>query len=167
MIHNIEFIVLVPLAALGMVYGYACAEGKREAKYFHLKEKREDLSPRESEIINSNKDHFLYTIQRIIFFAGITGFYFELFPWYKCLMMTICLAVTFPLFHDGWYYVTRDNLDPTIYMKRFTDQSTTSNAVEDKSLSPFATFERRMIMAIIGASGIVAIIMTELVSLIK
>ena len=43
-------------------------------------------------------------------------------------LITICLGLVFPFFHNGFYYKTRNQIDPSKYKLGFRDMSTTSIA---------------------------------------
>jgi hypothetical protein len=44
------------------------------------------------------------------------------------LLITICLGMIFPFFHNGFYYKTRNNIDHNVYPLGFRDMSKTSIA---------------------------------------
>ena len=50
----------------------------------------------------------------------------------------------FPFWHDGFYYMYRNNINPETYPKRFFDNTTTSNALQNYN------FTNRTIMFIVG-----------------
>lgn len=50
------------------------------------------------------------------------------YSWYS-IGYLLSLLLMFPYFHDGQYYCTRNDLNSTIYPKRWRDSSTTSQAI--------------------------------------
>ena len=78
------------------------------------------------------------------------GFKFKdlhsLFFW---LLIMICLGLSFPFFHNGFYYQTRNKIDSTKYPLGFIDMSTTSIAIIN------FTFIIRLLMLILGIVGII------------
>jgi len=108
---------------------YAIYEGKREAYYYQLLAvfgvKRPNI-------------HWLYALQRGLFLIVIgLGT--------SSIITPITLALIFPFFHDGFYYMKYNDLLPTAYKKRFIDQSTTSTAVMEFN------WKWRCVMFILGA----------------
>lgn len=70
----------------------------------------------------------------------------NLFFW---LLIMICLGLSFPFFHNGFYYQTRNKIDSTKYPLGFIDMSTTSIAIIN------FTFIIRLLMLILGIVGII------------
>lgn len=100
---------------------FAIYEGKREAFYFSCK-----IKTTQTFIIN---EHVMFTIQRIFVVSmAILACHVD---WLNCILILFSLALCFPFFHDGMYYITRHKLDG-IYVKGWFDQSTTSTANSDK-----------------------------------
>lgn len=57
---------------------------------------------------------------------------------------TIALGLILPLFHNGFYYMERNNINPSVYPLRFKDMSTSS-------IAPINfTYNLRLVMAILG-----------------
>jgi hypothetical protein len=48
----------------------------------------------------------------------------------------LCMALSSPFWHDGFYYSKRNDLDRNMYKKRFFDQSTSSTALLTKFCTP-------------------------------
>ena len=114
---------------------FSVYEGKREAWYFHEKYK------------STHDIHYYFTIQRIsvgvAFLVALTS---TEISWYNLLdvvLTSIMLISIFPFWHDGYYYLERNNLNPTIYQKRFKDYNN-SSAVFD------FTWNERKVMFIVG-----------------
>jgi hypothetical protein len=69
----------------------------------------------------------------------------NLWIWFPVL---VCLGMIFPFFHNGFYYKTRNQIDPTKYPLGFRDMSQTS-------IAPINfTFLFRTILLILGLSGL-------------
>lgn len=97
---------------------FSICEGKREAWYFHEKYK------------STHDIHYYFSIQRIsagiAFLVALTSLEIS---WYNLLdvcLTSIMLISIFPFWHDGYYYLERNNLNPTIYKKRFKDFNNSS-----------------------------------------
>ena len=104
---------------------FAIYEGQREALYFSYKMKATLQIQRSLK----RDEHVMFTIQRSVVAAiASIASYTTLFD---CALFIISMAFSFPFFHDGMYYVTRERLDG-IYKKGWFDQSTTSTAKSDK-----------------------------------
>jgi hypothetical protein len=69
----------------------------------------------------------------------------------KWFLIIICFGLVFPFFHNGFYYKTRNEIDPTKYTLGFKDMSTTSIANVN------FTFLIRTIMLVIGLLGLILI----------
>jgi hypothetical protein len=111
-------------------YWYSANVGKYCAKDFKFK----DLHP-----------HYFWmrSIVGSVFAVIMSGgFYFKWFP------ITICIGMIFPFFHNGFYYKTRNEIDPTKYELGFRDMSTTSIAKVN------FTFGLRTILMIGGIIGL-------------
>lgn len=95
---------------------FSIYEGKREAWYFHEKYKSN----------KSTKDiHYYFTIQRIsvglVFLLSLISIEFTWINLFNSLLAVIMLIAMFPFWHDGYYYLERNNLNSSIYKKRFKD----------------------------------------------
>lgn len=109
---------------------YSCLEGFREGLYFHYKTGGNLIPVKLNE-------HIEFAVQRgiVLFIIGYSS------NW----IYAIGLALIFPFFHDGIYYLTRNKLNNTIYLKGFLDNpSNISTAVMDFNLIT------RSLMFIIG-----------------
>jgi len=111
---------------------YSAFEGEREAYYY-------DLYPTKHPNI-----HWIYFLQR-----GIVLVIIGWFMW--SILLPLSLAFMFPLLHDGFYYMKRNDLNKNLYPKRFRESSTTSEALMEFS------YKERVVLAI--ASVITLIIM--------
>jgi hypothetical protein len=66
-------------------------------------------------------EHFSYVIIRIMFAAALFNS--------VNIILHIGLVFLTPFFHDGFYYMFRNSMDPEIYKKGFKDSSKTTTAV--------------------------------------
>ena len=64
------------------------------------------------------------------------------------LLYTMCLGMILPFFHNGFYYHTRNKIDPTVYPLGFKDMSKTSIANVN------FTFSVRTALMVIGVTGL-------------
>ena len=69
------------------------------------------------------------------------------------LLPVLCYIMAFPCLHDGIYYWQRNKLNPSIYPKKFLDQSTTSTARWTKYFTPVV----RTLLAISGVACLISI----------
>lgn len=106
---------------------YASVDGTRDAFYYHLSGFLYKKMP---------NIHWLYVIQRGLF-AIILFFLTNFF-------VLIFFILSFSLFHNGFYYYTRNKLNDKVYPKRFIDTSTTSKAIIEFS------FKERLLLFIFG-----------------
>jgi hypothetical protein len=97
---------------LGLWSAYAELEGSREGYLYDA-------------ITRSNKKyvniHWIFFLQRG-FVLLIIGALLHTF------VLPIALALIFPYFHDGAYYCQRNDIESSVYPKRWKDSSTTSTA---------------------------------------
>lgn len=104
---------------------FSILEGRREAFYFSYKMKASITLQKGLK----TDEHVMFTIQRALVFAlAATACYSNLL---NTSLILFSLMLSFPFFHDGMYYFTRNRLDG-IYSKKWFDQSTTSTAKSDK-----------------------------------
>tara|TARA_R110000868_G_scaffold203969_8_gene451963 strand:- start:3026 stop:3466 length:441 start_codon:yes stop_codon:yes gene_type:complete len=111
---------------------YSAFEGWREAIYWHVKggSRYYDWFPKVEE-------HVIFTIQRaIVIIMGSILLFFTGMTWYWCVASIIGYALTFSFIHNGAMYLTRNNLDNTVYPKRWMAQSTSSVAKTTKFMTP-------------------------------
>lgn len=113
---------------------YSCLEGFREALYY-------DLAVKEGNGVREL--HKIYTIQRSMVIIPIVALSFRIDGFYS-LFYFAALVLSFSYFHDGTYYVTRNDLDHTVYPKRWMDESTTSTAKIELS------YEQRFSLFVLG-----------------
>lgn len=99
---------------------YSLFEGIREGFYFHNRAN----SARQDNF----EIHPLFFIQRSIVLILIFVPINIQFGMYNSLLFILVQIFTFSFFHDGIYYVTRNNLDKKLYAKRWFDSSKTSTA---------------------------------------
>ena len=98
---------------------WAALEGRREADYFHFRWK--------DPMTRVEDEHRRFTIQRsIVAILAIVAC--TLFTGFWGLLGFIPLPMVFSFFHNGYYYVRRNQLDDSIYQKGWWDQSTTTTA---------------------------------------
>lgn len=114
---------------------FSIYEGKREAWYFHERYKMvHDI-------------HFYFSIQRIsvgfAFLIALTGLEISWLNLLDLALTSTMMITMFVFLHDGYYYQERNNLNPTIYKKRFKDYND-SSAIFD------FTWNERKIMLIVG-----------------
>ena len=123
-------------AVTALFSAYAALEGRREADYFHFRWK--------DPMTKVDDEHFMFSVQRSIV-AILAAFASTLVfgPW--GLLGFVPLPLVFSFFHNGYYYVRRNQLDPEIYQKGWWDQSTTTTA--KVSFGPIP----RTSLAVIGA----------------
>ena len=137
-------ILTIKLLILALFICYSIIEGMREGIYYHYKIKtfHTDLG-----------EHNLFTVQRSIVGLFILGIFtymnnnfvhgcFEILP----------LVFMFPYFHDGAYYMVRNDADNKIYKKRWKDDSSTSTAVLE------IKYPYRLVAFIFGLISFVALI---------
>lgn len=120
MVYSIISIILWTL--------YSIIEGRREAYYYQLI----ITTPLKRQNI-----HYLYFLQRgiALILIGIAN---------NSILLPLSLAFIFPFIHDGFYYMTYNDLDNKTYKKRFIDSSTTSTAILEFS------FMERLVVFIAG-----------------
>lgn len=107
---------------LGLLF--ASIEGVREAFYYYV---QKDVK---------RNIHWIYYLQRTLFtilFYSLTNFF-----------ILACFVLSFSFMHDGFYYVTRNKLDPSVYARKFIDSSTTSTAIMEFN------FTERTIFLVLG-----------------
>jgi len=120
---------------------WAALEGRREADYFHFRWK--------DPMTRVEDEHLMFTIQRSIV-AILATVACTLFTGLWGLLGFIPLPLVFSFFHNGYYYVRRNQLDDSIYQKGWWDQSTTTTA--KVSFGPVA----RTALAAIGVALAIA-----------
>lgn len=92
---------------------YSLMEGAREARYF-------DANPKLPKI----NIYIFFIVQRLV----VLGIIILATNW----LLAVPLILMFPFFHDGMYYLMRNELNNSVYPKRFWDNpSRTSTAVMD------------------------------------
>lgn len=119
-------------------FTYFYFEGKREAYYFHFKNKVET---------NYLSEHKMFLTQRILVFLMATCLNYFVINYY--ILYSLGLLLCFSFIHNGTYYYFRNKLDPGIYHLQFKANSTTSNAVMEFD------YETRLFMFMIGLTLIV------------
>jgi len=130
------------LIILALFIAYAAFEGWREGIYWHIKigSRYYDWKPKVEE-------HVIFTIQRaIVIIMGCSLLFFTGMAWYWCVASLIGLALCFSFMHNGAMYLTRNELDNTLYPKRWMAQSTSSVAKTTKFMTPVS----RTIQFILG-----------------
>jgi len=107
---------------------YMSIEGWREGMYFHYLDKSGG---------KCTYEHDLWTVQR-----SIVGIFFVLLSLfcvshlYQSVIFGFTMILASSFFHDGFYYVSRHELNNFKYPKGFFDQSTTSTAMLTKYCTP-------------------------------
>lgn len=130
------------LLIMVLFIAYSAMEGWREAIYWHVKggSRYYDWFPKVEE-------HVLFTIQRAItIIMGSILLFFTGLHWCLCITSMVGYALTFTFIHNGIMYLTRNELDPTVYHKRFWEQSTSSVAKTTKFMTPVS----RTIQFVVG-----------------
>lgn len=132
-------LTLIKFCVLGAVIVYSIYEGQREALYYHLK----NVSGK----LQGIDEHPIFLAQRVTF--GIPVFILFVLisqDYWVAALKCVTLSMMFPFFHDGSYYLHRNNLDKELYKSRFWSMSYTSTAVTTFLLTPL----NRTILFIIG-----------------
>lgn len=125
-------------------------EGKREAQYFHYKWSL----PNPTKI---KDEHPYFTLQRglyVITSSLLCGFVFD---WWIGILTFISISLSFSFFHNGSYYLRRNQMNNEIYPLKWKDESTTTTA--KISLN----YKKRLILLIVG---IIISITTDLFSML-
>ena len=117
--------MVVLITTILLFYIYSCLEGIREGYFWHYYFK--------TSIHNKTNMHTLWTLQRTIVWFMFSVFILVYNQTWVCF---IVLPASFPFWHDGCYYATRNNLDGC-YPKGFWDFSKTSTAWFTKFSTPF------------------------------
>lgn len=135
-------ILIIILSVLWIVF--ASIDGFVQAHYY-------DLFPSEKKHRNL---HPYFVIQRLIV-LGLMAYEMQFnFSVWETIIFTFALIFIFSFFHNGFYYLTRNKLNPAIYKKKFFDDSDTSKAVFELG------FGYRTAMAVIGSLFITGIILS-------
>lgn len=95
-------------------------EGRREAQYFHYKW---SLSNPTTVI----DEHFEFTLQRFFYVLFSSSTSYLLFG-YLGIISFLTISLTFPFFHDGSYYLRRNQLNNKIFSLKWKDSSNTTTA---------------------------------------
>jgi hypothetical protein len=111
-------------------------EGRREAQYFHYKWSLPNPTTVKDE-------HFEFTLQRFFYVLFSTSTAYLLFG-YLGIISFLTISLTFPFFHDGSYYLRRNQLNDNIFKLKWKDSSDTTTA----KLS--LNYKNRNILFIIG-----------------
>jgi hypothetical protein len=100
---------------------WAFLEGRREAQYFHYK--WSNPNP-----IKVRDEHLEFTVQRSLYVIGWSLLSSFVYNWWVGLLTFITIGLCFSFFHNGSYYLRRNDLNPTIYKLRWKSQSETTTA---------------------------------------
>ena len=100
---------------------WAFLEGRREAQYFHYK--WTNPNP-----IKVRDEHLEFTIQRSLYVIGWSLLSVFIFNWWFGLLSFISIGLCFSFFHNGSYYLRRNDLNPDIYKLRWKAESYTTTA---------------------------------------
>lgn len=106
-------------------------EGWREALYWHIKHGSHFTSWKPKM-----EEHKTFMILRgIVILMGSSLLFFSM-TWYWVLASMLGYALVFTFMHNGTMYMTRNNIDNTVYEKRWMAQSTSSTAKTTKFMTP-------------------------------
>jgi hypothetical protein len=100
---------------------WATLEGRREAQYFHYKFSQPNPTTVRDE-------HLEFTLQRGLFALSTTIPLWLTAGWLTAIAYILCVMLSFPFFHDGMYYLRRNQLDNSIYQKCWMDSSSSTTA---------------------------------------
>jgi len=100
---------------------YASIDGYLQAYYYAL-------YPSEKKHRNL---HPIYVVQRGIMLAAISFGIYWAADGLEWLILAFNCVFAFSFFHNGFYYVTRNDLNKADYPKRFWDHSGTSTAITE------------------------------------
>lgn len=107
---------------------FSALEGQREAMYWRILGMTS---------VTPSIEHKLWTCTRMTIVAMIAlGATTQNNNIFSLMIYILCLVLSFPFIHDGFYYLARHKLDNSIYPKGFWDQSTTSTAFLTKFNTP-------------------------------
>lgn len=121
---------------------FASIDGFVQAHYY-------DLYPSEKKHHNL---HPYFVIQRLIVLGLMTYEVYVNFPIWETIIFTFALIFVFSFFHNGFYYLTRNKLNPEIYKKKFFDDSDTSKAIFELGVGYRTAMA---LMAILFITGII------------
>lgn len=130
------------LTILTFFLAYSAFEGWREAIYWHVK-----IGSRFHNWFPNTEEHIIFSIQRgIVLLMGCSLLFFTGMAWYWCIASLIGMALCFSFIHNGFMYLTRNNLDNTVYPKRFWAQSSSSVAKTTKFMTPVSRTDRKSVV---------------------
>lgn len=116
---------------------WAYLEGKREAQYFHYKWSL----PNPTKI---KDEHVHFTLQRSLYVIISSLLGFLIFNWWVGILTFISISLSFSFFHNGSYYLRRNQMNNKIYSLKWKDESTTTTA--KISLN----YKKRLLLLIVG-----------------
>ena len=106
---------------------FACASGYVEAHFFHM----QDHAKAWRENI-----HYALTVQRFfVWLIVIMGQLDNNCEW-SLMFFGLAYILSFSFFHDGSYYLIRNELDERVYPKGWNSHSETSNSIWEFILTP-------------------------------
>lgn len=105
--------------------------------------KKTCLSQFQKSFLKDN-EHAIWFTQRFLVGVMLTLLVFYKQYTYYALIYLFGLGSTFFMWHDGFYYMERDNIKPGTYPDKFKDYSLTSTAEMTYN------FETRLILFVIG-----------------
>lgn len=119
-----DILIFILTPALWILF--SLIEGTREGYLFAY---------RDSDDPGYMKDlHPLFTLQRAIVVIALLLPFLFLARWYFLPIAALAFACVFPLVHDGFYYMTRNSLEKSIYPEGFrTDDNTSTAKISIKS----------------------------------
>lgn len=107
--------ILLPIIGLFLFIWYSLVQGYKQAYYYHNRH------------LTTENLHGYYFAEALIY-----GLLISIILGYKEYLLIfvdlISYGLIFPYFHDGMYYVTRNNLDNNIYKMRWYSETNTSEA---------------------------------------
>jgi hypothetical protein len=126
--------VLILILAPALWLAYSLMEGTREGFLYAY---RDADDPGYAKNL-----HPLFTAQRAVVVLALLLPMLVISKWYFAPIAALSWMMVFPLVHDGFYYMTRNDLDGSVYPDRFRTNRNTSTA----KIS-FESFFRRIYLA--------------------
>jgi len=130
--------MIIIITIMGWIL-YSLFEGYREALYFYYESKTGREHKSKYDI------HVMFNAQR----AAALSLALLSFNIITALIMFIGLTALFPFFHDGQYYLTRNNLHKLTYPKRWKDFGDGSAVLD-------FTWKQRISLLILGIAAVIA-----------
>ena len=131
---------LIKICFLLVWISYAVLDGYRDAHFYH--NRNTSTNPSLKNI------HWVYFMQRLILGVVIYFGFNQVFSMLDSFVFCAGLILVFSYFHNGMYYLTRHELDHSIYPKGWDSDSISSEATLEFS------YKIRAMLLIIGSLGI-------------